>query len=212
MLEMRWRIDGRRWLPRLLALACCCAVGAAGQAATITVAAAADLRFAMDEIVAAFEAGSREDRVEVVYRLVGKVPDADPAGRALRSLLLGRHRIPPPAGSGRPRRFRGAALRSRPHRALERQPGRDADDPRRAHGDPAITRIAIANPQHAPYGKRAEEALRAAGLWEKVEAKLVFGENIAQAAQFVETGNAQVGILALSLASAPSSRSRAATG
>ena len=66
--------------------------------------------------------------------------------------------------------------------------------------DPKITRIAIANPKHAPYGQRAEEALRAAGVWEKVEPKLVLGENIAQTAQFVQTGNAQVGIIALALA------------
>jgi molybdate transport system substrate-binding protein len=65
--------------------------------------------------------------------------------------------------------------------------------------DPNITKIAIANPKHAPYGKRAEEALRSAGVWEKVQPKLVFGENISQAAQYVQSGNAQVGILALSL-------------
>ena len=69
--------------------------------------------------------------------------------------------------------------------------------------DPKITRIAIANPKHAPYGKRAEEALRASGLWDKVEPKLVYGENIAHTAQFVQTGNAQVGIIALSLAVNP---------
>lgn len=65
--------------------------------------------------------------------------------------------------------------------------------------DPKITKIAIANPKHAPYGKRAEEALRSAGLWEKVQSKLVFGENISQTAQYVQSGNAQVGIIALSL-------------
>lgn len=63
--------------------------------------------------------------------------------------------------------------------------------------DPRIARIAIANPKHAPYGKRAEEALRASGLCEKVEPKLVYGENIAHTAQFAQTGNAQVGIIAL---------------
>jgi molybdate transport system substrate-binding protein len=65
--------------------------------------------------------------------------------------------------------------------------------------DPKITKIAIANPKHAPYGKRAEEALRSAGLWDKVQSKLVFGENISQTAQYVQTGNAQVGIIALAL-------------
>jgi len=66
-----------------------------------------------------------------------------------------------------------------------------------------ISHIAIANPKHAPYGKRAEEALRASRLWERVEPKLVYGENIAHTAQFVQTGNAQVGIIALSLALNP---------
>lgn len=65
--------------------------------------------------------------------------------------------------------------------------------------DPKITKIAIANPKHAPYGKRAEEALRFLGLWDKLQPKMVFGENIAQTAQYVQSGNAQVGILALSL-------------
>ena len=69
--------------------------------------------------------------------------------------------------------------------------------------DPKITRVAIANPKHAPYGKRAAEALQAAGVWDKVEPKLVYGENIAHTAQFVQTGNADVGIIALSLALAP---------
>ena len=69
--------------------------------------------------------------------------------------------------------------------------------------DARIARVAIANPKHAPYGKRAEEALRAAGLWDKVEPKLVYGENIAHTAQFVQTGNAQVGVIALALALNP---------
>ena len=69
--------------------------------------------------------------------------------------------------------------------------------------DPKIAKIAIANPKHAPYGKRAEEALRAAGMWDKVQSRLVFGENIAQTAQYVQSGNAQVGIIALALAVNP---------
>lgn len=76
--------------------------------------------------------------------------------------------------------------------------------------DPKITRIAIANPKHAPYGKRAEEALRSSGLWDKIESKLVYGENIAQTAQFVQTGNAQAGIIALALAVNPKLRSQGA--
>ncbi len=69
--------------------------------------------------------------------------------------------------------------------------------------DPAIQKISIANPQHAPYGRAAVVALRRAGLYEKIRAKLVYGENITQAAQFVQSGNAQAGIIALSLAISP---------
>lgn len=69
--------------------------------------------------------------------------------------------------------------------------------------DGRIKRFAIANPEHAPYGRRAEEALRHAGLWHALQPHLVFGENIAQAAQFATSGSAQGGIIAYSLALAP---------
>lgn len=72
--------------------------------------------------------------------------------------------------------------------------------------DPAIQRIAIANPEHAPYGRAAITALQRAGIYEQVKKKLVFGENISQAAQFVQSGNAQVGIVARSLAASPGMR------
>ena len=72
--------------------------------------------------------------------------------------------------------------------------------------DPSIGKIAIANPGHAPYGRAAEEALKKSGLYDKIKDKLVLGENISQTAQFVQTGNADVAILALSLANAPTMR------
>lgn len=65
---------------------------------------------------------------------------------------------------------------------------------------PKALRIAIANPRHAPYGRAALEAMRHAGLLDRVRPRLVMGENVTQAAQFVHTGAAQVGIIALSLA------------
>ncbi|PYZ98968.1 molybdate ABC transporter substrate-binding protein [Alteribacter lacisalsi] len=65
--------------------------------------------------------------------------------------------------------------------------------------DDRISRIAIANPEHAPYGKAARETLAHWGIWDEVEDKLVLGENIRQSYQHVETGNADVGIIALAL-------------
>lgn len=64
---------------------------------------------------------------------------------------------------------------------------------------PEVHRIAIANPAHAPYGQAAREALQTAGIWEVVQPKLVFGDNIRQTLQYAETGNVEVAIVALSL-------------
>jgi molybdate transport system substrate-binding protein len=69
--------------------------------------------------------------------------------------------------------------------------------------DASVQRIAIANPEHAPYGRAAVAALQKAGIYDQVKAKLVYGENISQAAQFVQSGNAQAGIVAMSLAVSP---------
>ena len=74
--------------------------------------------------------------------------------------------------------------------------------------DPSIRKIAIANPQHAPYGVAAVAAMRHDGIYDKVKSKLVLGENISQTAQFVESGNADVGLLALSLAVAPAMKDK----
>jgi molybdate transport system substrate-binding protein len=74
--------------------------------------------------------------------------------------------------------------------------------------DPFVKRIAIANPQHAPYGRAAVAALKHYGMYDKVSDQLVLGENISQAAQFAESGNAQVGFVALAHAAAPSMRGK----
>src|SRR5207245_7660568 len=74
--------------------------------------------------------------------------------------------------------------------------------------DAAVRKISIANPKHAPYGRAAVAAMTKQGIYDKLSDKLVFGENISQAAQFVESGNADVGIIALSLAVAPAMKSK----
>ena len=79
-------------------------------------------------------------------------------------------------------------------------------DPATALRDPTVSKIAIANPQHAPYGRAAETALRNMGSYQSVASKLVLGENISQTLQFIQSGAADTGIVALSLALAPNMR------
>lgn len=165
----------------------------------ITVAAAADLKFAMDEIAITFKKGNISDEVEIVYGSSGKFHTQIRQG-APYDLFFS-------ADIAFPRELAKAGLTAsdvKPYafgRIVLWSAGMDATKMTLdSLLDSKITRIAMANPKHAPYGKRAEEALRASGLWDKVEPKLVYGENIANTAQFVQTGNAQIGIIALSLA------------
>jgi len=74
--------------------------------------------------------------------------------------------------------------------------------------DPSVKKISMANPEHAPYGRAAEATLRHFALYDQISGKLVLGENIAQAAQFVESGNAQAGLVALSHALAPAMKAK----
>jgi molybdate transport system substrate-binding protein len=74
--------------------------------------------------------------------------------------------------------------------------------------DPRVKKIAIANPLHAPYGRAAEAAMRSAGVYDRAAPKLVLGENISQAAEFANSGNADVGVLALSLVTAQTMKSQ----
>lgn len=73
----------------------------------------------------------------------------------------------------------------------------------RVFTNPAVTRVAIANPELAPYGSAARAALQQHGYWDAVKNKLVIGENVAQTAQFVQTGNAQLGIVSYATVRAP---------
>ena len=68
---------------------------------------------------------------------------------------------------------------------------------------PEVKRVAIANPEHAPYGVAAMQALQSEGIWEDLEPRLVYGENVRQALQYIQTGDAQAGIVALSVAAVP---------
>ena len=74
--------------------------------------------------------------------------------------------------------------------------------------DPSIHKIAVANPEHAPYGRAAVAAMKHEGVYDAVKDKIVLGENISQTAQFVQSGNADIGIIALSLAMAPAMKGK----
>lgn len=172
------------------------------QAQKLTIAAAADLRFAMDEIVAQFRAAQGAESIDVIYGSSGKfhaqILNGAPYDLYFSADIAYAQQL---VDAGQ------AASKVMPYatgRLVLWSPIMDASKMTlQSLADPKIARIAMANPQHAPYGKRAEQALRASKLWDKVEPKLVYGENIAQAAQFVQSGNAQVGIIALALALSP---------
>lgn len=189
-------------LLQALFLLCSLVFAATTHADTITVAAAADLKFAMDEIKTSFLKSRPADSVVVIYGSSGKFFTQLQQG-APYDLFFS-------ADISYPRELvkKGLASSNAVPYALGRIVlwSRTMDAAKitlASLTDPKITKIAIANPKHAPYGRRAEEALRAAGIWDNLQSKLVYGENIAQTAQFVQTGNAQVGIIALSLALNP---------
>jgi molybdate transport system substrate-binding protein len=74
--------------------------------------------------------------------------------------------------------------------------------------DPSIKKVSIANPEHAPYGRAAVAAMQKFGVYDKVKDKFVMGENVSQALEFIDSGAAQAGIVAMSLATAPNGSSR----
>lgn len=194
----------------MVILCTCFFVTAAAHAEKITIAAAADLKFALDEVVTAFKKSNPTEEIEVIYGSSGKAHTQIQQGAPYDLYFSADVSYPQELIKG----GFSASTEVTPY-ALGRivlwSSSRDASKMTlESLTDPKIAHIAIANPKHAPYGKRAEEALRASGLWEKVEPKLIFGENITQTAQFVQTGNAEVGILALSIAMAPELSSKGA--
>lgn len=172
-----------------------------------TVAAAADLKFAVEEVAAAFEKDTGH-KLRLVFGSSGNFKTqilqgapfhlfmsadegfvfqlADAGKTVDRGKLYARGRIGIMVPPGSPLK-----------------PDGELKDLAAALEDGRLRKFAIANPEHAPYGLRAKEALQHAGLWQAIEPKLVFGENISQTAQFAVSGSTQGGIIALSLALAP---------
>lgn len=179
----------------------------AQQSEKILIAAASDLKFALDSIITVFNQKNRGE-VQVSYGSSGKLYHQISNGAPFDIFFSADISYPNllkengftssdvyPYGIGRIVLW---SKRLNPEK-----------EEMKALLDPAVRKVAIANPAHAPYGKRAEEALIHFGLYESVKGKFVFGENISQTAQFVTTGAADIGIVALSLAVSPTMKRQA---
>lgn len=191
-----------------LAIAAALAMGSTALAqAAPAVAAASDLTFALDSIAARFRAETGSD-VRLAYGSSGNfaqqlLQDAPfelflSADEAFVSML---------AGAGKTiddgtLYAEGRIVLFAPHGSAL-APDAGFAGLRAALDGGRITRFAIANPEHAPYGRAAQQALASQGLWPAIEPKLVLGENVSQAAQFAASGSAEGGIIAYSLALAP---------
>ena len=179
---------------------------AADNRVLIRVAAAADLQFALEELVRSFVQKNRAISVQVTFGSSGNFFSQISNG-ALFDLFLS-------ADINYPERLeqRGLILpKSKFLYAVGRLalwiPAASPLDVEKLGEkvllDSQVERIALANSRHAPYGRAAEEALKSLGIYETVKHKLVYGENVAQAFQFVQSGMAEVGIVAFSLTRAP---------
>jgi molybdate transport system substrate-binding protein len=168
----------------------------------ILIAAASDLKFALDSAVAVFQKTNPGARIEVTYGSSGKLFEQISHTAPFDLFFSADIEYP-------------LTLKKKGIAVSEVYPygvGRiviwnQTVDPNNEQINSllnkTIRKIAIANPQHAPYGRRAEEALKHYKVYEKIKSKLVYGENISQTAQFVTTGAADAGIIALSLALSP---------
>lgn len=177
------------------------------EADTPVVAAAADLKFALEEVSARFEADTGK-RLKLVFGSSGNFYRQISEGAPFQLYLAADESyVEQLAAAGKTLDegalyAMGRIVLAVPHGSVLKADAELAGL-RAALAAGKIGKFAIANPEHAPYGRRAEEALRHAGLWDALQGKLVLGENVAQAAQFATSGNAQGGIVAYSLALAP---------
>jgi molybdate transport system substrate-binding protein len=183
-----------------------CSFGALrAQAQRVRVAAAADLKFAMQELGKEFE-NETGTKIEVSYGSSGNFFSQLQNGAPFDLFFSADVAYPKKLeaqGFVEPGTLREYAL----GRIVIWMPNDSSVDLAKegwnALLDLRVHKIALANPELAPYGRAAASALQKAGIYGQVKAKLVYGENISQAAQFVQSGNAQAGIIALSLALSP---------
>lgn len=181
------------------AIACSTASALAGD---VVIAAAADLKFALEDIKTAYVVAHPDDNVNITFGSSGKLSTQIEQGAPFDLFFSADIKYPKQlaaakqaASEVKPYALGRIVLWSNTHDASQLTLESLKDD--------KFKHIAIADPSHAPYGKRAEEALTASKLWDTLKPKLVFGENISQTTQFVESGNADIGVIALALALNP---------
>jgi molybdate transport system substrate-binding protein len=179
------------------------APGMAADPPALTVFAASDLTFALKEIAAAFEQAMKV-KVTLVFGSTGNLAKQIEHGAPADVFFAANQSFIDHLAARNAIITETRALYGQGRIVLitARSSGSRLED-LRALLSSRVRRVAIANPAHAPYGKAAEEALRTAGLWDALQPKLVYGENIRQALQYVETGAAEAGIVALSVADVP---------
>lgn len=172
-----------------------------------TIAAASDLKFALDEVLARHEAETGQ-KSRVTYGSSGNFFAQIGQGAPFELFLSADEEFVFKLADRGIAKDRGALYAT--GRIVLFAPNGSpllADsqliDLARAVTDGRLVKLAIANPEHAPYGRAAREALVSKGLWNAIEPKLVLGENVSQAAQFAVSGSTQGGIFALSLALSP---------
>lgn len=179
------------------------------QADKLTIAAAADLKFAMAEVVQAYRASRPGSQIEVIYGSSGKFYTQIKNGAPFDLYFS--------ADIQYPKNLERDGLAAGPTQlyaigriVLWSLRPELARTPLKELPHAPIRKFAIANPQHAPYGLRAKEALEHQGVWAALQPRLVMGENIAHTAQFVDSGAADAGIIALALVLSPTMKDKGA--
>lgn len=199
-------------LAALLLAAAAVAAPAAQRPSSPLIAAASDLQFALAEILDGFRRDTGIE-VRITYGSSGNFARQISQGAPFELFMSADESFVFSLAERELTRDRGALYATGRIVLFAPEGSPLIPDPQLEHlarrlADGSSGRIAMANPEHAPYGRAAQQALQALGLWQAVQPHVVLGENVAQAAQFAASGNADGGIIAYSLALAPALRNR----
>jgi molybdate transport system substrate-binding protein len=202
---MRMKQSTRHWMILLAVVL----LGEFGAAQSITVAAAADLQFAMQDIAAGFQKQTGK-QIKLIYGSSGNFFQQIQNGAPFDMFFS--------ANLDYPKQLESSGLAA-PGSYYQYAKGKivvwvpndskvNISSGLKSFLDPAVKKIAVANPQHAPYGQAAVAAMQSEGIYDKVKDKIVTGENISQTASYVVSGAADAGVIALSLALSPNMKGK----